>query len=190
MDLQPEILRYAALVESTPSAFANDVLAGTVEALRTGERPHAFTIINAVRRALGKPELTPPPETEDLEPERKVLIERVVGQAMENAARIVPVLREAKARGESYEQARPLAFGILVNDLTRDVGGIYDSKTTELAAAESFAPSAFGTGAYFQKTRHTHALFGDVYDAIFLDLMAREVVREVPAIFRPAPATA
>ena len=187
MDLQPQVLSYAALLDSNPSAFANDVLAGCIEAVRTGERPRFFNVINQVRRKLGKPDLACPPPDEGLDAERQALIARVVAQASENTARIVPVLRECKAQGQLYAEAKPLAFGILVSDLTRDVERIYGSDTARKAAAESLTAAGFGTGEYFQGTRYTHALFGEVYEAVFFDLMAREIVREVPAIFLPRP---
>ena len=182
--LRPALIRYAALLEATPSAMVNELLEGAFQQIEADQPNRPIVLLDRLRRLVGKREDTNLSETygrqmAGIDP----LAEGVKADAAQNVARLVPILMEAKRAGLASAEACQRACGVLENALTKDLQALYDSSLMARAAAENYDP---GKGEPFVQTPSTMRLYNDAYLILVRDHLAREVVRETPLRFRAA----
>ena len=180
--LRPALIRYATLLEATPSAMVNEVLEGAFQRVEADQPNRPIVLLDRLRRLVGKSgdvdlSATYSRQMVGIDP----LAEGVKAAANRNASRLVPALLEAKRAGLSSEDACRQACGVLENALTNDLRALYDSLLMAHAAAESLDSAQ---GLSFVQTPSTMRLYNDAYLILVRDHLAREIVRETPLRFR------
>ena len=187
MSLQTGLLRYASLLEPSPSPLANDILEGAFLAVRADEPGRTLVVPDRIRQALDQEVNRQLAE----EYHRKLFgtqaheNERAVTFATDNAGRTVPLLKTAKQQAQPYEAVRPALFGCVQSQLTEEVGALYETELMSRAAQESYDPAIVDPRDFFKTMAHTTKVYNQVYGLFLRDHLAREVVREVPKQFLP-----
>ena len=187
MSLQAEVLRYAQILERSPSTLVNDVLEEAFAVIRADNPERPMAVLSAIREALGKDahiNLSEkyhhlffglvPPETE-----------RAINFAQANASQAVPILKSAKQKEQPYDKVRPSLFGCLHAVITEELGELYETELMVKAAKEVYDPATVPPRDFFTVMVYTTELYNKVYQLFLRDHLAREVVREIPKQFLP-----
>ena len=187
MSLQPELLRYAELLNRTPSTLVNDILEGAFFAVRAEEPARALLVLDLLRQALGKDAFRKLGSEyyRKLAGTERMETERAVRFAVGNTSRFVPLLKAAKRQSQAYGDVRRQLFGYVESDLSEEIGKLYDAEVTALAAREAQDPVKVAPEDFFSAMIHTTALYNQTYNIFLKDHLAREVVKEIPREFMP-----
>ena len=187
MSLQAEVLRYAELLESSPSMLVNDVLEETFAAIRADDPERPMATLSAIREALGKDAHLKLREQHrrmffgDDSPET----ERAIDFARANASQAVPILKSAKQKQQPYDEVRLSLFGCLQAVITEEIGTLYETELMNQAAKEVYDPVTVPSRDFYAVMVQTTELYNKVYHLFLKDHLAREVVREIPKHFLP-----
>ena len=187
MGLQGETLRYAELLERSPSTLVNDLLEEIYACVRADDPTRPMVVLSAIRKALGKEAHlklreefyrqffgVQPPETE-----------HAMDLARANASRSVPLMKSGKQKQQPYDEVRPSLFGLLEAAITEEVGDLYETDLMARAATEEYDPAKVLPQDFFSVMVHTTELYNRVYQLFLKDHLAREVIREIPKHFLP-----
>ncbi len=175
--LKPKLLSYCELLNTTTSAYVNDLLSETFARVEDDQPGVPSFFVDKMRRKLGK-------DTEILMSEalhRQLAgIDPVAEDAKEsagrNTSRIVPIFLRGRRRGWTSDRVCQSVCGRVETELAQQLRNLYDDPVTLVAANEKIggAPSPALSRIYHE-----------TYIIMLRHILALAIGHEIPHRFKP-----